>query len=85
MVRLGVCINCNARCKLNWLVTIVLYTRNIQANFDLQVNMPWFNYTVVSNETLYLYCGAPGSCNKQGMVMIVNPYVGSNFFFLEGF
>ncbi|KAK6520838.1 hypothetical protein TWF506_001081 [Arthrobotrys conoides] len=35
--------------------------------------MPSFTWTVRTADQLFLYCGAPGSCNKAGMVMMINP------------
>ncbi|EPS36371.1 hypothetical protein H072_10105 [Dactylellina haptotyla CBS 200.50] len=35
--------------------------------------MPSFTWTVRSTDEIFIYCGAPGSCNKAGMVMMVNP------------
>ncbi|KAK6544311.1 hypothetical protein TWF694_001011 [Orbilia ellipsospora] len=43
------------------------------STIKLDDEMPSFTWTVRSADQLFLYCGAPGSCNKAGMVMIVNP------------
>ncbi|KAK6351441.1 hypothetical protein TWF718_004601 [Orbilia javanica] len=39
----------------------------------LEDEMPFFTWTVRTADQLFLYCGAPGSCNKAGMVMMINP------------
>ncbi|KAF3179804.1 hypothetical protein TWF225_007476 [Orbilia oligospora] len=39
----------------------------------LEDEMPSFTWTVRTADQLFLYCGAPGSCNKAGMVMMINP------------
>ncbi|KAF3902622.1 hypothetical protein ABW21_db0209338 [Orbilia brochopaga] len=39
----------------------------------LEDEMPSFTWTVRTADQLFIYCGAPGSCNKAGMVMMINP------------
>ncbi|KAK6361321.1 hypothetical protein TWF730_005056 [Orbilia blumenaviensis] len=39
----------------------------------LEDEMPSFTWTVRTADQLFLYCGAAGSCNKAGMVMMINP------------
>ncbi|KAK6355157.1 hypothetical protein TWF696_004277 [Orbilia brochopaga] len=39
----------------------------------LEDEMPSFTWTVRTADQLFVYCGAPGSCNRAGMVMMINP------------